>query len=1015
MLSRRRLLLLFIPLTAAVGIPLLIAFSNSESAQLQEATTLLSSNPGQVSQRAAAALAASPGSPEWLDLAAVASERTRDYTAAVQYLQRLHAVRKLPTERLLKLARLAELSGDLLAAEAVLSQLVRDEPNSEVALRQLVNLLLAECRRFETQPLLRRLVQNRSFLLDELAMLGSREELLSDEALLKAARNSSSRPLALMAQASAALFLGKPEDALNILEGVPLPSAGQAEFVSVVARGYVGKADEDGMAAWAQEHSSLLETHPDGAWCLAWLAARQGHLDSARSFFLKALSLDYNHRAALQQFGSLLAAANYPEAARPLLERAQLLNETEQLLHRVLTDDQTAPQMLRIATAMEQLGRLQEAWAWHMAVAGYHPAAAAASSKRSAELEQQLQLQPEFGNFPEDLHRQLAAMVLTDRSADSRQTKVAASGARLAPVNQSSPADAPEPRFEDHAESLGIVQPWFFGQSTSEPRGLSVLQGFGGGVAAFDFDNDLWTDLCFTQGSALPRETDDSRSTDILLRNVRGLSAASAPAALPPDFDYGQGIAAGDFNEDGFSDLLIASTVGTRLLQNNGDGSFTDITAVALPSSAGWVTSCAIADVTGDGIADLFEVRYADGSDPQTKLCPSGPARLPRSCRPDLFPAAPDRLLAGDGSGAFTVAGADFFPPDEGRGLGLLIGDFDDSGHNSAFISNDMTPNALRVLQTNAAAGTLPSTKGSDADSAAFSSAAPGTSSSGAVTPAALIDIAALRGCAVNGAGRIQAGMGIAWGDFNRDDFCDFFVTNFLAETNTLFASAAGGFFEDLSSSTGADAGSLDLLSFGAQAVDANLDGLQDLFVLNGHVDDYQHFDLPWKMPPAAWIAVPNGRFQRGSPDVFGTSSKTPALGRALARLDWNRDGKNDLVATFLDRHPALFINVSRTVGRPLRVSTIGTRSCRHPVGASLSLDSGDQAFPRQRSWVTAGDGYYSACEHTSAFALSVAHDTSLLTIRWPSHAERQQFSIATPVDEIALIEGRSTIYALPH
>jgi tetratricopeptide (TPR) repeat protein len=1009
MLSRRRLLLLFTALAAAFGIALLILFSNSQSAQLQKATALLSSDPGQVSQLAAVALEASPDSLEWLDLAAVASERTRDYAAAVGYLQRLNTLQSLPAERQLKLARLAELSGDLLTSESVLRLIIGKDHTPEAAVRQLANLLLAECRRFETQPLLRQLVQNRSFLLDELAMLGSREELLSDEVLLKAAlNNTSSRPLALMAQASAALFLGKPNDALAILDGVSLPPAGQAEFVSVIARAHMGLGDEAGLAAWAQRHSGLLETHPDGAWCLAWLSAKQGRLDSAREFFLKTLSLDYNHRAALQQLGSLLAAADQPESARPLLERAQLLHEVELLLHRILVDDQTAPQMLRIAAAMEQLGRLQEAWAWHMAIAGYHPSAAAASSRRSAELEQMLNLQPEAGGFPEQLRQKLAAIALTDRPPTGSEETSARAAAEIASKNRASLTAAPEPRFEDHAESLGIREPWFYGQSTSEPRGLSVLQGFGGGVAAIDFDNDLWTDLCFIQGNSLP-PSPDPRSADILFRNLRGKSAARTTAALPPDLEYGQGIAVGDFNDDGFKDLLIASTAGIRLLQNNGDGSFIDVSGLSLPASVGWVTSCAIADVTGDGISDIFEVRYADGSEPQTKLCPSGPAQLPRSCRPDLFPAASDRLLIGDGSGSFTVASAESFPPDEGRGLGLVIGDFDESGRNSVFISNDMTPNALRVLEANQVRAAAVPGAGNDAKTPAVAGATATNASAWS-----LVDVAPLRGCAVNGAGRIQAGMGIAWGDFNRDDLCDFFVTNFLSETNTLFASAEGGFFEDLSSSTGADAGSFDLLSFGAQAVDANLDGLQDLFVLNGHVDDYQHFSLPWKMPPAAWIAAPNGRFQRGSPEVFGRSGMTPALGRALVTLDWNRDGHSDLAATFLDRHPALYLNVSRAVGSPLRIRAVGTRSCRHPVGAILSLDCDDRAFPRQRAWVTAGDGYYSACEHTVTFALSVACNSANMSIRWPSENEQQHFAVTADSGEFALVEGRATLYSMP-
>lgn len=976
-MSRHRLLLTAVSAVMLSAAVLLWFLLPGKSAQLRSARSLLAQNPAAALQAATAALSQSPHDSEWLELAAIAAERTRDRLSAARYLQQLHAVRPLPPERLLKLSLFLQQSGDLIAAESVLRQVLAADPDSELGNRQLASLLLAECRRFETQGPLRKLIELRSFLLDELAMLGSREELLSDEPLIQAALQTSSRPLAIMAQASFELFHGRSREALELLRSTELPPVGQTEFVSLAARAFVAADDLQGLAAWADRHSRLLTDHPDGAASLGWLAWRQGRLSAARDQLLRSLSLDPNHRTSLQLLGSILAAAGESELAGPLLERAQQVHNLELQLHRVLVDDQTAPQMLRIAAAMEQLDRLEEAMAWYLAIAGTHPASAPAASSRVGELLQRLSDRVGAEEPPRFLPPQLATVSLPDRTpADLLAAE--SSG-------QSAGTGFVVPQFEDHSLQLGLDQPWYFGQTDSEPRALSVLQGFGGGLAVLDIDADTWPDLFVVQGNSLP-PVSDSRSSDLLYRNLRGSAArAVASVALPADSDYGQGAAVGDFNEDGLSDLLVASTTGSRLLQNNGDGTFSDVSATALPAPAGWTTSCAIADVTADGIADLVELRYAAGSEVQTKLCNSGPERLQRSCRPDLFPGATDRLLIGDGSGGFTVAGPELFPEDSGRGLGVVIGDFDETGRNSLFISNDMTPNALRV---------------------------PEVSADGRVI--SLADAASLRGCAVNAAGRIQAGMGIASGDLNGDGHCDFFVTNFLAETNTLYAGTGGGFFQDLSAGTGADSGSLELLSFGAQAIDANLDGRQDLFVLNGHVDDYQHFQLPWKMRPAAWVAAGAGRFERVSDAVFGVSGSQPALGRTLAQLDWNRDGLSDLAATFLDRHPALYLNQTTTVMRALRIRPLGRRSSRRPIGAVLTLTStspGD--CPQQKYWATAGDGYYCSSEFAASFACVPDTAGATLSVRWPA-GNGQKYLIAPEIRDAFLLEDRRELYVVP-
>jgi hypothetical protein len=324
-------------------------------------------------------------------------------------------------------------------------------------------------------------------------------------------------------------------------------------------------------------------------------------------------------------------------------------------------------------------------------------------------------------------------------------------------------------------------------------------------------------------------------------------------------------------------------------------------------------------------------------------------------------------------------------PVDSGRGLGVVIGDFEGTGRLEAFISNDMTPNALLK------------SVGDPVGSVRFE------------------DQATLRGAATNGAGRIQAGMGIAAGDLTGDGLTDFFVTNFLEETNTLYASQPGGFYSDMSARSGADTGSLAMLSFGVQPLDADVDGDLDLVLLNGHVDDYTHMQAPWKMPPAAYEQTGTGEFTLLPADALSAYGSQPALGRALARLDWNRDGRDDLVATHLDRPPALLQNESMPVGSRLELVLKGRKSCRTPFGAIIraSFRTQNGSLREAVSQLLAGDGYYCSNERCISFAVRPGEVVDSLTIRWPS-GQQQSLTAPPSAGRFLVVEQSAQVHELP-
>jgi FG-GAP-like repeat/ASPIC and UnbV len=324
-------------------------------------------------------------------------------------------------------------------------------------------------------------------------------------------------------------------------------------------------------------------------------------------------------------------------------------------------------------------------------------------------------------------------------------------------------------------------------------------------------------------------------------------------------------------------------------------------------------------------------------------------------------------------------------PIDTGRGMGLVVADLEERGRLDVFISNDTNPNALLRQQEPVGSSKL-----------------------------RFLDEAALRGCATNGAGRVQAGMGIASGDLTGDGRPDLFVTNFLHQTNTLYIMFGDAFFQDRSAQSGADAGSLDMLTFGTQSLDADCDGDLDLVLVNGHVDDFTHTGAAWMMPPAAYENRGGGSFQRLQPESLGHYGTEPRLGRAVARLDWNSDGRDDLAVTHLDRPPAILENQTPPAGPAKSLILKGTRSGRFPAGAiaHLLFRGTDGAERETVIHLTAGDGYYCSNEHLIRAATSGQSVVSV-EIHWPS-GNRQELSLEGAGPYTVVVEGCPRVFSVP-
>ena len=449
-----------------------------------------------------------------------------------------------------------------------------------------------------------------------------------------------------------------------------------------------------------------------------------------------------------------------------------------------------------------------------------------------------------------------------------------------------------------------------------------------------------------------------------------------SPEAEIHETSYSQGVAAGDFDNDGFPDLYVANIGRNRLYRNLGDGTFSDVTTDAGLKQDLWTASCAMADLNGDGFPELFDVNYLQGKEFLTRTCVDQNGH-PTVCRPTVFDPALDTVAINLGDGRFqqqqAEAGLDL---PQGMGLGIIVADFNEDNRLDVFIANDQTANYLLINEPS--------------------------------QPLRFHDEAHLRGVALDLNGLAQACMGVACADINRDHLPDLFVTNFAKESNTLYQSSPGGFYVDATQSADLRAPSFDPLGFGTQFLDADCDGWYDLVVVNGHIDDFQN--TSYRMKPQFFQGQSDGRFQELQSENVGRLFGEPRLGRSLALVDWNRDGLRDFVSTDLEGSIVLATNRSTTKHHSLRLRLIGTLSSRDAIGAKVKVLIAPGS--ERTIQLTAGDGYQASNERVIEIGLGLMDHVESLEIRWPSGVITRWNHVSADEDYVA-IEGHEELQLL--
>lgn len=859
------------------------------------------------------------------------------------------------------------------AAEASLREALRYDPNSRPAHDKLASILGLAGRSWEAIPHRLKLIEQDQPSLYHLSLLALGSTAAENPEILKQfADVSPDDPIVLCGLARAALRDERVDDGEALLDRILQIRPDLLAVHGWKGEVLVNRRDHAALTAWNTALPPGADEFPD-IWFVrgAWAVQRNEPRVAVRCFW-ECLRRDGNNYTASYQLANVLVQLGEAAAADAFREHARLLGE---LITAAKTVEMSGSLGLapRVAEACDALGLTTEAWAWRRLQNNSNASTFQWDLQKSGKSKPKAGAPRQDPKFDLAVRYDLGAYPLPQGHSELAKTNQPA---------QTATAASQRIAFVEEAARLGIN---FVFRNGSQPVTDSefMFEFSGGGVGVLDFDLDGWPDLYFTQGSDQPPQLPQVSLLDRLFQNTgAGQFIDVTMSSGIHETGFSQGCSIGDFDNDGFPDLYVANIGANRFYRNNGDGTFSDLTAATGTAGDWWTTSCAIADFNGDGCPDIFTVNYVTGKDLFTQPCRMSDGS-PRLCAPHDFPAAPDQLFINQGDGRFEdQSAASGIDVPEGKGLGVVAASLDRSAFPNVFVANDAVPNFY------------------------FHNVTP---MGGAVR---FEERGYLSGLAVDADGQAQACMGVAAGDANGDGRWDLFVTNFRNESNTLYLQQSDGSFTDATRQSGLREPSFAMLGFGTQFLDADLDGWEDLVLTNGHVGNLKHHGVPYEMPPQFFHNLGQGRFVELTPTTVGPFFAGKYLGRGLARIDWNRDGREDFVVAHLKSPAAVVTNQSSESGKFLTVRLSGVESSRDAIGSQVTVVTKERTLVRQ---LMSGDGYQASNQRQLIFGLDQSTVIEHLDVRWPS-GRLQSFKQIPVNSEILLIEGNAvaTVFSRP-
>ena len=497
-----------------------------------------------------------------------------------------------------------------------------------------------------------------------------------------------------------------------------------------------------------------------------------------------------------------------------------------------------------------------------------------------------------------------------------------------------------------------------------------ILESGGSGIALLDYDGDGRLDIYVVTAAELSSTRQRIPHRNALYRNQGRWQFADVSAQAGVDTaSWGNGVCAGDVDNDGRLDLYVTNWGSNFLFRNNGNGTFQEIAATTGVSAGGWSTGCTFFDADADGDLDLYVARYVETTwddvvrAKRTLVWRNGPHIM---VGPAGLPGEADLFFENLGNGRFVEAAAPHGLSDTARsyGFGVVATDYDDDGFVDLFVANDSNPNFL------------------------FRNLRNGRFESVGLTS----------GVAMNGEARAQAGMGVDAGDFDGDSRTDLVLTAFAHDRNSLYRNVDGRQFEDASERTGIAAATFVRMGWGTAFLDADLDGKLDLFFANGHifadVDQYPQLGETYRQKNQFLLNV-GGRFRDVSA-AAGAGLQVAHVSRGLAVGDLDDDGDPDVVVSNMDDTPTLLENRQQTSHHWIAFRVASPTGNRFAIGAKVTIQSGNLKQFRE---IRSGGSYLSQSDLRAYFGLGSYSGTVTVEVRMPGGA-RWRWP-ALPVDRL--------------
>jgi hypothetical protein len=477
-----------------------------------------------------------------------------------------------------------------------------------------------------------------------------------------------------------------------------------------------------------------------------------------------------------------------------------------------------------------------------------------------------------------------------------------------------------------------------------------------GGVALFDYDNDGLLDIFFTNGAQIPSlaKTDASFSNRLFHNNGDGTFTDVTAKAGLEGIGYSMGVAAGDYDNDGFVDLYVTGVDRNQLFRNNGNGTFTDVTAKSGVSGIipgfgkAWAVTAGWFDYNNDGLLDLLVVNYLNYDIKTAFHCTVH--KVASYCSPNDYQGVPNILYRNNGDGTFTdVSASSHIGQLAGKGMGVAFADYDGDGFTDIFISNDTFPN---FLLHNNGDGTF-------------------------------TDEALSAGVAYNESGKTVAGMGADFRDIDNDGHPDIFHTAMFGDSFPMYKNLGTGLFDDVTSASGLTGATSRMTAWGTGAYDFDNDGFKDLFTANAAILDnsmeIEH--RPYELPNSLFRNLGNFRFEDVSATA-GTAFTVPAAHRGAAFGDLNNDGKIDAVVTVMNGSPEILMNRTVNHNHWIILKLVGVADNRDGVGTKVKIVT---AHGTQYNEATTAVGYNSSSDKRVHFGLGDDAVIDRIELSWPT------------------------------